>query len=216
MPILPFIPLIASGISAIGKGIKAGQQRKAARNLKESKYVPPELYADRDLASLQAFSRNAPGQAVAQENVRRRQATEIGAATRMYGGDANKMATILTRAGAKADDANRDIATIGEQFSNQAFNRLSGANRAIAGQKRVNRDEYNRAKSQLISASDQNWFGAFNDLLNGGLATASFYGGGGGGGSMNIGARRMGYRGDDGSGSPLYMNQYNDYYGTPA
>jgi hypothetical protein len=184
------IPLIAAGVSAVGKGIKAYQQRKAANRLKESKFMPAELTMNRDLAQMQAFSRRAPGSAKAEENVRRGQANAISAVQRVAGGNVNKVAAAAVAAQGQANDAFDQIQTRGQQFSENAFSRLGQANSQIAGQKRQNRMEFNQAKSQLLAASDQNYFSAFNDILNGGMAAGAIAGGNAGSVFPTIGGRR--------------------------
>ena len=168
-----FIPLIAAGISAGAKAIKAHQQRKEARKLQESKFVPPELMMNRDLAQLQAYSQRAPGSAQAESNIRRSQANSLAAGLKNSGGSAVKAAANAVASQGVANDALARVDAAGEQFTQNALGRLANANIGIASQKRQNRDEYNRAKSQLLAASDQNYFNSFNDLMNGALATAT-------------------------------------------
>lgn len=168
--------LIAGGaalVSAVGKGIKAGQQRKRARTLKEDTYIPPELQMNKDLAQMQAFSRQAPGQAKAEENIRRAQANTLSAVQRTSGGDAARMAAASVASQGAATDALDQVNARGQQFSEGAFGRLYGANQALGAQRRRNRDQFNQTKAELIAASDQNYMNAFNDVLNGGLAAAS-------------------------------------------
>lgn len=168
--------LIAGGValaSAVGKGIKAGQQRRRARRLKEDTYIPPELMLNRDLAQMQAFSRRAPGQAKAEENIRRAQANTLSAIQRTSGGDAARIAEASVASQGATTDALDRSNVRGQEFAEGAFGRLYGANQAIGAQKRHNRDQFNQTKAELIAASDQNYMGAFNDVLNGGLAAAS-------------------------------------------
>jgi hypothetical protein len=58
----------------------------------------------------------------------------------------------------------------------------------VSSSVRMLSDEFNRAKGQLIAASDQNYFSGFNDLMNGALATATL-GTGNGGGTMSRSGR---------------------------
>lgn len=174
---------IAAGVAAAGATyqiVKGVKQKKLARKLAESKFVPKELSDNRDLAQQQAMSRRAPGQALAEENIRRSQANQISAGQRSFGGDVNKTAAITSAATAQANDANRAVAAQGQAFSEGAFNRLSNANSAIAGQRRQNRSEYNSAKAALIGASDQNIYNGINNASTAALAGMSGSGGGGG------------------------------------
>ncbi len=169
---LTIIPLALAALPAVfqvGKGIA---QRGQARKLQESTFVPRETLENRDLAAQQAYSRRAPGQAAAEENIRRTQANQINAGTRAFGGDVNKMAAIASNATGQADDANRSVAAQGQAFSEGAFNRLQSANNSVAIQRQRNRDEYNQAKASLLAASDQNIFGGINNLATAGLVGA--------------------------------------------
>ncbi len=201
--------LIAGGValaSAIGKGAKAREQRGRARKLKEDTYIPPELQMNQDLAKMQAFSRRAPGQAKAEENIRRSQANTLSAVQRTSGGDAGRMAAASVASQGQANDALDQVNVRGQQFAEGAFGRLYGANQAIGAQKRRNRDQFNQTKAELIAASDQNYMNAFNDVLNGGLAAASMMDSAkGGGGLQTYGSDR--YR------RPAYgTNQHDPSY----
>lgn len=170
MPLPALIPLIASVAPAIYQGVKGLRQKNQAKKLKESNWIPPELMMNKDLANNQAFSRRAPGQSMGEERVRRTMANTISAGQRMAGGDVNKMAAITSAASSSANDANADLTAMGASFSEGAFNRLAGANNAIAGQKRINRAEYLDTKNRLDAAGDQNIFNSVNNLATGFLA----------------------------------------------
>lgn len=141
--------------------IKGIEQYNDAYDLKEAK-VSPELYMNRDAATQQAHSRRSPGSAYAEEMIRRNQSNQIGAALRMYGGDANKVAAISSSAGAQANDATARLQAQGQAFSEDAFKRLYMANTSVAQEKRRNREEYLKAKANLLQASDQNISGAIS------------------------------------------------------
>lgn len=183
------IPLIAAGVAAGAKAIKAGQQRRKARKLRESKFVPPELMMNKDLAELQAYSRTAPGTAKAEENIRRGQANALSRVMRTSGGDTGKIAAASVASQQAAQDAYDRLQTRGQEFSENAFGRLANANLGLAGQKIRNRDQFNQARNALVRASDQNYMNAFDTLMSGAMASASMYGGGGGagGGGMTAG-----------------------------
>lgn len=158
------LPLIAAAIPAAFKLGKGLVQRHQAKNLKESKFVPPELLMNRDLAAQQAYSRRAPGAAFAEEQVRRGQANQIGNAMRMFGGDANKIAAVSSAANAQSNDANARIQAQGQSFSEGAFGRMASANVGIAQQKRQNRMEFEQAQGELYDAGNKNIFGGISDL----------------------------------------------------
>lgn len=160
-------------------------QRNRAKKLKESTYIPEELLMNRDLAQQQAYSRRAPGQARAEENNRRILSTTIAANSRMAGGDVNKSAALTSSASARAYDANAALQDRGQQFSENAFARMAQANLGIGAQKQRNRDDYTRTKSDLIAASDQNFFNGLSGVASAGVAfglNGGFGGGSGGGG----------------------------------
>lgn len=155
----------------LGKGLV---QKHQAKKVKKSDFIPEELLMNRDLAQQQAYSRRAPGQGTAEENVRRNLANRISAGQRSAGGDANKMAAISSSATAQANDANARIAEGGQRFSENAFGRLVYANTAIAGQKRQNQMEYEQTVSDLDAAGDQNIFGSINNFATAALASGAF------------------------------------------
>lgn len=166
------LPLLALGLAAapaIAQGIKGIQQKRQARKLKVSNFVPSELLMNKDLAAQQAYSRRAPGQAFAESQVRRAQANQIGAAQRSFGGDANKIAAATSAATAQANDANSLLAARGQAFSEGAFDRMAGANLQIAGQKRQNQSDYNNQYNQLNTAGDTNLFNGINNLASAGI-----------------------------------------------
>jgi len=164
---------IALGLAAaqgIYQGVKGIRQKNQAKKLKESKFIPEELLMNRDLAMQQAYSRRAPGQAAAEENVRRTMANRIAGAQKSFGGDANKMAAVASGAAGQANDANARLAAQGAQFSENAFGRLSNANIGIAGQKRQNRSEYLQTKNALQASGDQNIFSGIGNIASAGIA----------------------------------------------
>lgn len=193
---MPFpIALAASLLPAIYQGAKGLVQKDQASNLKESTFIPPELLMNKELARQQAYSRRSPGQARSESLTQRAQANQISAAERNFGGDTNKVAALTSAATAQANDANARTQVQGDQFSENAFGREAQANSAIAGQKRQNLDEYNRAKESLLYASDQNIFNGINNAAsatltaynNGDFGGENSGGGGGGGQSANGG-----------------------------
>jgi len=166
------IPL-ALGLAAaqgIYQGIKGIRQKNQAKKLKESTFIPQELLLNRDIAQQQAYSRRAPGQGLAEENVRRTMANRIAGAQKSFGGDANKMAAVASAATGQANDANARLQSQGAQFSENAFNRLSNANIGIAGQKRQNRSEYLQTKNALQASGDQNIFSGIGNIASAGIA----------------------------------------------
>lgn len=165
----PVALALAAG-QGIYQGVKGLAQKRQARKLKESTWVPQELLMNRDLAMQQAYSRRAPGQGVAEENVRRNLSNRIAAGQRSAGGDANKMAAIASGAVGQANDATARIAEGGARFSENAFGRISNANTAIAGQKRQNRAEYIETKNALDASGDQNIFNSIGNIASAGIA----------------------------------------------
>lgn len=162
----PLLALLPAAFQ-IGQGI---YQNAEANNLKESKYIPPELRMNRDLARTQRLSKRAPGAATAEENVRRNLATTLSASRRAYGGDAGKMAAVASAASGQANDANARIATMGERFSEGALGREMSANREIAGVQERNRREYSQTKAKLYESSGQNLFGGISNVASYGIA----------------------------------------------
>jgi hypothetical protein len=164
------VALALAGAQGIYQGIKGLRQKNQAKKLKESKFIPQELLMNKDLAMQQAYSRRAPGQGAAEENVRRTMANRIAGAQKSFGGDANKMAAVAAGSAAQANDANARLAAQGAQFSENAFGRLSNANMGIADQKRQNRSEYLQTKNVLQSSGDQNIFSGIGNIASAGIA----------------------------------------------
>lgn len=162
-------PLLLAAIPGALQAVGGLLQKNQANNLKKSDYVPRELLMNRDLASLQAYSRRAPGAALAEEQTRRTQANQIAAAQRMFGGDANKVAAVASAATAGAQDSNARIQAQGQQFSENAFGRLSNANNAIAQQDRINQEQYLQTKNALDNAGNTNIFSGVSNLATAGL-----------------------------------------------
>ena len=162
-------PLLLAAIPGALQAVGGLLQKNQANNLKKSDYVPRELLMNRDLASLQAYSRRAPGAALAEEQTRRTQANQIAAAQRMFGGDANKVAAVASAATAGAQDSNARIQAQGQQFSENAFGRLSNANNAIAQQDRINQEQYLQTKNALDNAGNTNIFSGISNLATAGL-----------------------------------------------
>lgn len=165
---------ISTGAMAVTAGVKVGQgisQRRKAKRLKESTFVPAELLMNKELAQQQAYSRRAPGAAQAEEQIRRNQSNQTANALKMSGGDANKAAAISSAANAQANDANARVQTAGQQFAENAFGRVAGANTQIAGQKRQNRDEFTQTKAALLDAGNKNIFNGISDAASTAIAT---------------------------------------------
>lgn len=217
---MPLPILAAALLPAAYQGIQGIRQHRLAKRLKESTFVPQELLMNQNLAQQQAYSRRSPGQAFAEEQVRRGTANQIGAAQRSFGGDANKVAAITSAATAGGNDANSRLAAQGAQFSEAAFNRLQGANNAVAGQKRQNRDEYNRAKADLIAAGDQNIFNAVSNIATAGVTglmnKQEKQGGGGIATPEQVGMFNSGGAGAGYMGSNPWNNWINGQLGYPG
>lgn len=210
------VPLIAAAIPAVFQGIKGIRQRRLAKKLKESTFVPPELRENQNLAKQQAYSRRAPGAALAEENIRRNLATTLGSQSRMFGGDAGKMVALSSGASARADNAVRGVQAQGQAFSENAFGRLGAANNAVAGQKRQNRDEFNRTKAQLLAASDQNIFNSINNLSTVGLMGVASGGGKGANFAQGMLNAQNPFMNMGGYGGNQYDPEAGTYYENPA
>jgi hypothetical protein len=167
---MPPVALALAAGQGIYQGVKGLVQKRQAKKLKESTFIPEELLMNRDLAMQQAYSRRAPGQSNAEENVRRTMANRIAGAQRSFSGDANKIAAVTSAASGQANDANARIAEGGARFSENAIGRLSNANTAIAGQKRQNRAEYLDTKAALDASGDQNIFNSIGNIASAGIA----------------------------------------------
>lgn len=153
------------GAQSVYSAVRGVQQKNDAEDLKVSKFIPEELLMNRDLSMQQAYSRRAPGQANAEEQIRRNQANQVSNALRMSGGDANKVAAVSSASTAQANDSTARLQAQGQAFSEDAFRRLYQSNIEVARQKRKNYDDYQKAKAALLSASDQNMYSGVSGLF---------------------------------------------------
>lgn len=205
-----YYPLIAAGVSAAAKSITAASQRKNAKDLKESKFIPQELLMNKDLAQLMAYSKEAPGQAKAEEMVRRGQANTLATIRRTAGGNTGKLASASIATQGATNDAIERLAAEGRRYADRNLDRVFSSNLAIADQKQRNRAEFNRAKIDLLAASDQNYMKGFNDLLEGAMATGYLKGGGSASLPPSRGAK------GSGSAGPYFSQGNLDYSLVPS
>lgn len=206
------MPLSALALAGpVFSAIKGIGQKSKANKLKQSDfdYMPPGLLENKALDQQQAYSRQAPGTALAAQQAQRAQANTIAAGQRMYGGDTNKMGAVVSQAQGAADNANAQNAVRGQQFSENAFGRLRSDNSAIGAQQRQNYNDYWDAKSKLLYASDQNIGNAIN---NASVLGQSAIGGGragrAGAGTGGTNYNSVGY-------PPGFTNPFYNQYGNP-
>lgn len=169
-------PLLAAGlISAGGKVLGGLMQRRQAKKLKQSNYIPPALTEAKAEADIIANSSTAPGQQAEEEAARQSTAQSITNASKVAG-SANEL---INFAGAARGNENKNMRDIARRAliwkDSQRANRNMIRGR-IASQQAANRDQYQGAKSALIGASNQNIFGGITDA-----ATAFALGSVGGG-----------------------------------
>lgn len=175
----------ASGLISQGAKIWAGaRQRKMAKELKKSDYVPSELTDNQDLAGQMAFSNRSFNQSVDEAETRKNIATTGYSMKQMAGGAARKLATTS----AMSNRFMNNMARMRQRGRNARMNRVDrfmDANRAVGAVKMDNQRRYEAAKSALLGASMQNIYGGISDLpntLGDILGTIDKEGWGGGGG----------------------------------
>ena len=191
-------PLAILGVQAglaAGKSIynfvKARKQRKLARNLKESTFIPRHLNINKELYDQQAHSKRAPGQSMTESNIRRTTSSSFNKALRYAGGDVNKAMAILAGLDVNTKDAMNQAGARGEAFSEGAIDKLAGVNTKIAGEERINKDQYLNTKARLNYAADANDYAGVTNALGAGIGFASGIptgGAGGGGGNNPVGS----------------------------
>jgi hypothetical protein len=163
------IGAVVAGASALIKPISqmiaGAKQKKWAKNLKESKYIPQELMDSMNLTKQGAYSNRSFNQGVDEANLRKGTAGTRYAASQSSGSSAQKLAGV---AASETSYLNR-LKALREKGRNERLDRVdkyTDASRDVASVKLVNRRRYEAAKSALLGASMQNIYGGIGSMGN--------------------------------------------------
>lgn len=184
---LCFIPaLIAAGTAAY-QLYQAHQQRKQAKALKPSNYVPPAVLEAEQNARLNANSLSA-GYGRSLDLLNRATATTINNAKRV-GGSSSSIQQAVADADARQKNNIADL-QVSEAANRQAARgQLNNLLLQKGAYQKESNDNYNAAVSALKGAAKQNTFNAITGLAEGAVMSMGdkSFGGGGGMGGMGGG-----------------------------
>lgn len=172
---LPLAVMIGSQVINSGyQAYKSGQQKKMAKNLRPSNYIPPELKkqlsADERRASINQTKRQIrTNQQI--DNTTANTANRIA----KVGGSAADVIGAISAVDAKAKNAKIENEVVAEQEMEMRRDKLGRTRENVARIQLKNQDEYEAAKSALTGASDQNMFNAITGITS----TASYLAGSG-------------------------------------
>ena len=160
-----FIPaLIGAGLAAY-QMIQAAKQRKEAKNMKPSNYVPAAV-REAEVSARMNANAQSPAAARGLERIRQSTANTISSAKRV-GGSAASVQQAVNDADAREKESLKDLQVADSQ--NQADNRqrLQDILMAKGNYQQQSQDAYNSAKSALIGAAQQNQYNAVTNLGEG-------------------------------------------------
>lgn len=183
--------IIAQGVQAGYQAVKGAQQKRQAKRLKPSTYIPPalqsQLAADKNRTAKSITKR----QQLADKRINRMTAQTSNRIAKT-GGSAGNMIIGAAAADAQGKDAIQESEVIAESERERNRDKLSATKMSVARVQQKNQDEYEAAKSALLGAGDQNIFGGIKTAGS----TAAFAAG-----AMS-GDKPKGTIGDDGMYTP--------------
>lgn len=167
---------VAAGVAsaaATAKIVQGIKQKRAAKDLKPSEYVPPGLLQNQKTAELQSNATSYPGQEADKAELDRNVANSIGFATRNLKSGSDIL-NLASAAETKRNNAVMDMSKRFQMFKLQSLNRLMGANAQVGNYEGNNYQQFLKTKQALLAAGDQNIYGG---ISGGGAAVASGFGG---------------------------------------
>ena len=173
------LPLIAAGLSlvgGVGKIIQGFRQRKAAKKLQKSNYIPPAMTESINRLKAGALSAMLPGYGRAVEHIQANTANSIRAAG--SGSISDKLAT-AQGVNVAQNDAVVDLEAKGAQHQLMQEDRLNQGLASKASVEMGNEQQFRQTKQQLLNSGSQNISGGLSDMATVGT-TAMALGGAGG------------------------------------
>lgn len=193
--------LIAAGLSLIGpisKTIQGFRQKKAAKNLKKSNFIPSSLQESLGRLKMNVASSMIPGYNRAKENINQSTSNSIRAAG---AGSISDKLSAAQSANVAENDALVDLETQGAQFQQGNEDRLNQGLTQKANVELENERTFQRTKQALLNSGSQNIFGGFSDMASVGTTALA----GGFGGSSGISSLKK-------MGGSEFMDFYNKSY----
>ena len=171
--------LLTAGLSAIGgigKIIQGFRQRKEAKNLKKSNFIPASMQEGLNRLKANASSMFLPGYGRAKENINQSTSNAIRAAG---SGSISDKLSAAQSANINENDALVDLETKGAQFQLGNEDRLNQGLNQKANVEMENERTFRATKQQLLNSGSQNLFGGLTDLSTvGTTAMAGAFGSG--------------------------------------
>lgn len=191
---------------AIAQLITGASQKKKAKNLQASTYIPPALRRKISDLNIRANAGRYAGQDVDEANVRKNVADAMASVKEGTSSSSN----ILNAASLLNEQANQAFQNIGARAEQVRERRQDDLNRALtekSGVQMENQRRFQAAKGALSGAGDQNIFNALSNLSSAGLLSSVGGGtGGAGAGNMITPDRIQGLGMEDLQRMPIFMN----------
>lgn len=167
----PIIPLLVAAGSAAFQYAQGEKQKKMARNIKPSNYVPPAVQEAETMAKMSQSSLPV-GYTRGLERINQNTATTIESAKRV-GGSSGQIQQAVADADARSKEVSKDLA-VAAGAENQANRRDLYNILSTKGQfEKASNDAYNAAVSALTGASMQNKYNAISGLAENVILAAS-------------------------------------------
>lgn len=165
------MPLLATALSlapTVIQGVQAAKQKKLAKNLKKSDYIPPGVLEAEAIARQQANATELPGQGRIEDNLEKQTANTLSAARRTSNDSASVMEQVQA-ADAKSKEVVGDLGVNLAEFKRKNQKDLQSTLERKGQYEKQNQDAYDAAKSALKGASSQNAFNAVSNAASAGL-----------------------------------------------
>lgn len=174
------LPLIAAGMSlvgGIGKVIQGIRQRKAAKKLEKSNFIPASMQESVNRLRANASSTMMPGYTQAVENIQQGTSNNIRAAG---AGSISDKLSAAQGGNVAQNDAIVDVQTKGAAFQLKNEDRLNTGLMERSRMEEKNEDTFRTTKQTMLNSASQNIFGGLTDISSMGAgASAGAFGGGG-------------------------------------
>lgn len=165
--------LLAAGLSAAGgiaKMITGFKQKKEAKNLQKSNFIPQSMRENLSRLKMNAASNMLPGYNQAKENINQSTSNSIRAAG---SGSISDKLNQAQSANISEKDALATLDVQGAQFKQGNEDRLNAGLNQQAQVEMDNEKTFRALKQQLLNSGQQNIFGGMNDLATVGTTYAA-------------------------------------------
>lgn len=166
------IPLAAAALTALAPSVyqlyQSGRQRRAARNLKKSNFIPSAIKENVARGRRIANSSVSPGYMRAKENMRE-SVSDVANVAKRTASDSGQVLSAVASAQAVANDNLNNLEVQNDNFRLQGENMLASANNQKAQVEQKNEDQFQNAKAALKGAASQNEFNAITGIASVGV-----------------------------------------------